>query len=226
MTARAGSRSFRASKRSGHHVVAPDLPLDDPNAGFEERTRPRSMRSTTPPIRSWSSATRWASAYATLIAAGTPRLAARAPVPETWRVRRRRPARRIPSGLRSRFPADRPDGTSAWDAEAAIGAMYRRLPAETARALTQRLQPMAQPAGEFPLPGPPDIPTVLMYAAEDEFFEPAWERFMAREAARRRAGRDPRRPLPDGRGPDALAALLERVAAEHSAVVSARRPRA
>jgi hypothetical protein len=40
---------------------------------------------------------------------------------------------------------------------------------------------MAQPADKCPLSDYPEISTVLVYAADDEFFEPAWERFMARE---------------------------------------------
>ena len=40
---------------------------------------------------------------------------------------------------------------------------------------------MAPPADDYPLPGHPDVATVLVYAADDEFFEPDWERFMARE---------------------------------------------
>ena len=36
-------------------------------------------------------------------------------------------------------------------------------------------------------------------------------------AARHRTDRDPRRPLPDGRGPDALAEVLDRMAREHGA---------
>ena len=111
------------------------------------------------------------------------------------------------------FPADRPDGTSAWDAEAAIGAMYRRLPPETARALAQRLRPMAPPPDEYPLPSHPVIPTVLVYAADDEFFEPAWERFMARELL----GIEPIEirggHFPMAEDPDSLADLLDRLAA-------------
>ena len=59
---------------------------------------------------------------------------------------------------------------------------------------------MAMPPGDYPLGEHPDVPTALVYATEDEFFEPAFERFMARELL----GIDPieprGRPLPDGRG--------------------------
>ena len=68
-----------------------------------------------------------------------------------------------------------------WDPDAAIDAMYPRLDPDTARALAQRLRPATSPPDEYPLPGHPDVPTVLVYATDDEFFEPAWERFMARE---------------------------------------------
>ena len=68
-----------------------------------------------------------------------------------------------------------------WDPEAAIEVMYPRLAPETARELAQRLRPMAMPPDEYPLRDHPDVPTALIYAADDEFFEPAFERFMARE---------------------------------------------
>jgi pimeloyl-ACP methyl ester carboxylesterase len=59
--------------------------------------------------------------------------------------------------------------------------MYPRLPAETAQDLAKRLRPMVPPPGAYPLTEHPDVPTALIYATEDEFFEPAWQRFMARE---------------------------------------------
>jgi pimeloyl-ACP methyl ester carboxylesterase len=59
--------------------------------------------------------------------------------------------------------------------------MYPRLPRSAAEELADRLRPTAPPADEFPLDGHPDVPTALIYAAEDEFFQPEWQRFMARE---------------------------------------------
>lgn len=109
------------------------------------------------------------------------------------------------------MPQVRDDGTSAWDPDAAIGAMYPRLPPETARALAERLRPMAMPGGEYPLSCHPDGPTALIYAAEDEFFDPDWERFMARELL----GIEPIE-LPTGHfcmveDPDGLAEVLDRL---------------
>ena len=106
------------------------------------------------------------------------------------------------------FPAARPDGLSIWEPDAAAAFMYARLPSGTAQRLAQRLRPLAPAAGEFPLPGHPDVPTVLIYAADDEFFTPAFERFMARELL----GIEPIE-LPGGHfqmleDPEALAELL------------------
>jgi len=79
------------------------------------------------------------------------------------------------------FPPDRPDGTTAWDPDVATEFMYSRLPPESARTLAQRLRPMAMPPGDYPLAEHPDVPVALLYARDDEFFEPDFERFMARE---------------------------------------------
>ena len=78
------------------------------------------------------------------------------------------------------FPPRGADGATAWEEEAAIRAMYGRLPADVARETARGLHPAAPARGDYPLPGHPDVPTVLIYATDDEFFEPEWERFMAR----------------------------------------------
>jgi hypothetical protein len=61
------------------------------------------------------------------------------------------------------------------------------------------------------LPGHPDIPTVLIYAFDDEIFEPDWERFMARELL----GIEPIEisggHFPMVEDPEALARVLDRV---------------
>ena len=90
--------------------------------------------------------------------------------------------------------------------------MYPRLPPESAKALVEHLRPMAMPPDEYPLEQHPDVPTALIYAADDELFEPAFERFVARELL----GIDPIE-LPGGHfqmveAPDALAELLDRLA--------------
>jgi pimeloyl-ACP methyl ester carboxylesterase len=101
-----------------------------------------------------------------------------------------------------------------WDREAAVEAMYPRLPPETGRALAARLRPAISAAGDYPLPGHPDVPTVLIYASDDEIFEPDWERFMEL------LGIEPIE-IAGGHFPmvedhEALAGVLDRVAREHT----------
>jgi len=111
-----------------------------------------------------------------------------------------------------RFPERRPDGAIAWDPEVAMEAMYRRLEPETARSLSTRLRRSAPPPDEFPLDTPPDVPTALIYATEDEFFEPDYERFIARELL----GTEPIEigggHFPMAEDPEGLAELLDRLA--------------
>jgi pimeloyl-ACP methyl ester carboxylesterase len=94
--------------------------------------------------------------------------------------------------------------------------MYRRLPADAARKLADRLRPMAMPKGPYPLDGHPDVPTVLIYASEDELFEPDWERFMARELIGVEPIEIPSGHFPMVEDPDALGDLLSRLANERS----------
>ena len=119
-----------------------------------------------------------------------------------------------PSALREGFPfpATRADGTNAWNADEAIATMYRRLPRDTARVLADRLQPMAPAPDEYPLPGHPEVPTVLVYASEDELFEPAVQRargqaLLGEEPVEIQSGH-----FPMVEDPDALVALLDVVA--------------
>jgi pimeloyl-ACP methyl ester carboxylesterase len=71
---------------------------------------------------------------------------------------------------------------------------------------------MAMPSGDYPLETHPDNPTVLIYAAEDELFEPDWERFMARELLGVEPIELPGGHFPMAEDPDALAELLDGVA--------------
>ena len=110
------------------------------------------------------------------------------------------------------FPSSRADGTTSWDPEIAAEVMYSRLPPDSAEALVEHLRPMAMPPDEYPLREHPDVPTALIYAADDELFEPAFERFVAHELL----GIDPIE-VPGGHfqmveSPDALAGLLDRLA--------------
>jgi pimeloyl-ACP methyl ester carboxylesterase len=164
----------------GHDAIAPELPLDDPHATYAERARPAVEALAHLTGEAIVVGHSMSSAYAPLVAAERdgallvhlcPSLAPFAAPAEA-------PTRFRPT---LEFPPTRSDGTTVWDPEVARASIYARLPDDMARRLSERLRPMAPPADDFPLPGHPDVPTVLVYATDDEFFEPAWERFMARE---------------------------------------------
>jgi pimeloyl-ACP methyl ester carboxylesterase len=109
-----------------------------------------------------------------------------------------------------------------WDTDNAIDAMYGRLPPETGRALAERLRPSFPPAGEYPLSGHPDVPTVLIYASEDEIFEPEWERFMARELLDIEPIEIDGGHFPMVEDPESLADLLDQLARRPAGSASAR----
>jgi pimeloyl-ACP methyl ester carboxylesterase len=195
----------------GHAATAPELPLHDPTAGYERRIRPAldALEDVSDPLVVLAHSQ--SSALAPLVAAARPVSLLVYLCP---RMGSFEPPPAAPAHFRDGvpFPGTRPDGTSVWEPDVAIEAIYGRLPAEAARRLAARLRPMAMPPGDYPLQEHPDVAAALIYAAEDEFFEPAFERFMAREFL----GVDPIE-LPGGHfpmaeDPDALARVLDRLA--------------
>jgi pimeloyl-ACP methyl ester carboxylesterase len=199
-------------KERGNQVVVPDLPLQDPEAGFDQRIRPalEAVDGVDGPlvIVGHSQGT----AYSTLVAAAKPdallvhlcpRLGGfESPpgAPEMFR-----------QGIA--FPETRPDGLSIWDENSAVRALYGRVPPPRAGMLAGRLRPMAMPEEEYPLDRPPGNRAVLIYAAEDELFEPAWERFMAAEVLGVEPIEIPGGHFPMAEDPEALAELLDGLAA-------------
>jgi pimeloyl-ACP methyl ester carboxylesterase len=195
----------------GHDALAPDLPLHDPEAGFEERARPaiEALESAADPVVVVGHS--MGTAYAALVAAARPASLLVHLCPRLGGFPEPAGApRRFREGVP--FPAELPDGTSSWDAEVAMTALYRRLPPETARELAGTLCPMAQPPDAFPLPGPPANPAALVYAAEDEIFEPEWERFMARELLGVEPIEIPGGHFPMAEDPEGLSELLDSLA--------------
>ena len=191
----------------GQDAVAPDLPYHDPRAGYQERVQPAldALAGVEGDVVVVGHSL--GSGYAPLVAAARPGSLLVHLCP---RLGPFTPPSGAPSPFQDNvvFPAARPDGLSAWEPEAAAVFMYARLPFETAQALAQRLHPLAPAAGEFPLPGHPDVPTVLIYAASDEFFTPAFERFMARELLGIEPIELPGGHFPMLEDPEALAELL------------------
>jgi pimeloyl-ACP methyl ester carboxylesterase len=197
----------------GHDAVAPDLPTDDPKAGWEERIEP-AMQALDgiqgPTVVVAHSAS---SGYGAIVASrlDDPLLVHLCP-----RLRGLDPPPGAPEPFRPGFPFPprRPDGASVWDRETAIEVMYGRLPREAAEELAERLRPAAPPPDECPLAGPPDVPTALIYASDDEFFEPEWERLMAREVLGVEPIQIPGGHFPMAEDPEALAEVLDRLASE------------
>lgn len=197
----------------GHDAVAPDLPLDDPAAGFERRAAPavEALDALADPVVVVGHS--MGSAYATLAAAAHPGSALAYLCP---RLGGFDPPPGAPQTFRDGFPfpSERPDGTSAWDAQTAIDAMYGRLSPAAAQALAENLVPMAQPPDRYPLAAPPAIATALIYAADDEIFEPDWERFMARELLGIEPIEIPGGHFPMAEDPEGLAVVLEGAASQ------------
>ena len=194
----------------GHSTVAPDLPLHDPAATYEQRVQPAvdALAEADGPVVVVAHSQ--SSALGPLVAAARPVALLVYLCPRMGSLE---PPPGAPSPFREGipFPSARPDGTTVWEPELAIEVMYSRLRPEAARALAQHLRPMAMPPDDYPLPGHPDVPTALVYATEDELFEPAFERFMARELLGIDPIEVPGGHFPMAEDPDDLAELLDRL---------------
>lgn len=195
----------------GHTTSAPELPLHDPTATYEARIRPalEALDGAEDPVVVVAHSQ--SSSLGPLVAAARP---VSLVVHLCPRMGGFDPPDEAPAPFREGlpFPAPRADGTTVWDPEAAIEVLYPRLAPETARALAQRVRPMAMPPDDYPLSEHPDVPAALIYAADDEFFEPAFERFMARELLGVEPIQIPGGHFPMAEDPEALAELLDRLA--------------
>jgi pimeloyl-ACP methyl ester carboxylesterase len=196
----------------GHEAIAPDLPFDDPAATYADRARPAvaALADVDDPVVVVGHSV--GSAEAALVAAERspallvylcPRFGAFPAPPEAPAVFR--------DGFP--FPPRDPEGRMTWDPDAAISAMYPRLPIEIARRLANRLRPGASPVGGYPLAEHPEVATALVYTADDEFFTPEWERFVAREMLGIEPVELPGGHFPMIEDPDGLAEVLDGLAA-------------
>ena len=195
----------------GHQAVAPDLPFEVAENTWEDRVRPPLDLldgAEGPVVVVGHSA---ASGYAAIVAERAPaqllvylcpRLAEFDHPPGEPRVFRETLS----------FPPRRDDGAIVWDPDDAIKQMYPRLGPDTARSLAARLRPTAPPAGEFPLKRQVDLPTELIYATDDEFFEPDYERFISRELLGVEPVEIPGGHFPMAENPEGLADVLDRLA--------------
>jgi pimeloyl-ACP methyl ester carboxylesterase len=194
-----------------HVAIAPDLPIDDPGTTWEERVRPVLLAIEDAGESVVVVGHSAASGYAAIVAS---RAQTRLLVHLCPRFEQFQPAAGTPRVFRDtlEFPQRRPDGAIAWEPELARRAMYPRLDPGVADELARTLRPSAPPAGEFPLARHPDVPTALVYATDDEFFEPDWERFIARELLGVKPIEIPGGHFPMAEDPEGLARVLDRLA--------------
>jgi pimeloyl-ACP methyl ester carboxylesterase len=194
----------------GHHVVAPDLPFDDPAATYRRRAQPAVdalMGAADPVVVVGHSV---GSAEAALVASQRPvsLLVYVCPRFGSFPV----PAE-APAVFREAFtfPEKDAEGRMVWRPDAAIEAMYPRLPAATARELASHLRPGAFPAGDYPVAVHPEVQTALIYTTDDEFFNPDWERFVGHHLLGVEPIELPGGHFPMQQDPDAVADLLDQL---------------
>jgi pimeloyl-ACP methyl ester carboxylesterase len=195
-------------RAAGHEVVAPDLPFEDPQATYAERVQPAldALAGTDEPVVVVGHSL--GVGYAPLIVDARPEsaLVHLCPAPVGSFAEAGAPMPSTQSGFE--FPPNGPDGTSVWDRDAAIRAMYPRLSPSVAQTLAERLKPGASPSDDYPLDAPPGAPTSVIYAAHDEFFRPDWSRWVARQVAHVEPIELDTGHFPMIEAPDALAAVL------------------
>ena len=186
---------------AGHEVVAPDLPFDDPAATFDERVAPalQAIAALGDPLVVVGHS--MGAGYAPALAAAHEGSLLVQLCPGLGPLREGFP-----------WPPTRADGTSAWERHAALAALYPRLDPAEARRLADRLRPMAGAAGGRPR-GLRAQPSVVVIALEDELFDPSSERVAARERLGVEPIEIPGGHFPMAEDPEALAALLLRLAA-------------
>jgi len=160
----------------GHRCSTPDLPLHDPAAGYLERARPaiEALASAEPPVVVVGHSLAAGVGPIVATGAGAALIVHLCPAPTG-------PFAGVDVGIapvRRTFalPPTDDTGASVWDPEAAVDAMYTRLPRDIARTLASRLRPGASAPDRYPLDGTPDIAGRLIVATEDEFFDPEWSR--------------------------------------------------
>jgi pimeloyl-ACP methyl ester carboxylesterase len=184
-------------RASGHDVVAPDLPFHDPATTFDERIAPAldALDGAAEPLLVVGHSMGAGYAPAIVVARQGSLLVQLCPGL---------------GPLRAGFPwpPSRADGTSAWDPQEAIAALYPRLRPGDARRLAARLRPMAPAAGVKPR-GRSLMPAAVVIALDDELFDPATERAAARERLGTEPIEIPGGHFPMVEDPVALAALLD-----------------
>jgi pimeloyl-ACP methyl ester carboxylesterase len=202
----------RRLEQLGHHCLTPELPLHDPGAGYADRARPavEALASTEPPVAVVGHSLAVGVAPIVAASAGAALVVHLCPAPTG-------PFAGIDVGIAPQrrsfsLPPTDESGASVWDTEAAIVAMYARLPRDIARTLAARLRPGASAPDRYPLDGHPDIPGELIVATQDEFFDPEWSRRAASAVLHTEATEIATGHFPMIEAPAELAQVLDRLA--------------
>lgn len=197
-------------ERRGHRCVSPDVRFRDPAATYGQRAAPaiEALRGVDEPVAVVGHSL--AAGVAPLVATGAPGVRflvylCPAPTGPFEGLDVGTPA--IRNGFP--FPSNRDDGTSVWQPDAAVAAMYPRLPRDVAQRLAARLQPGASAPDAYPLAEQPAVAAVLVLAREDEFFEPEWSRRASSAALGVDAVEMDTGHFPMVETPDELAGLLD-----------------
>lgn len=108
------------------------------------------------------------------------------------------------------LPRDNDEGLAAWTTDDAVQVLYAGVDTALARTMAARLRPQAAVFRRpYPLAHPPPgIPATLIYGADDEFFDPEWSRWIARELLGVEPIAIPGGHFPMLERPEALAGLL------------------
>ncbi len=198
-------------RRRGHECVLPVLPLEDDDAGYEDyaaavvecltdRPAPvlvgHSMSSAVIPLVAVTRAVR-------LLVYLCPAMGGFAALPDE-------PPYQRPGYQRPPVDAG---GRSFWPRDRAVGQLYCRLDAGLAERLAVRLRPQPQALFDapYPLQRPPDVPSVFVYARDDELFDQEWSRWIARRQLGVEAIELPGGHFPMLEHPAILADLLEQI---------------
>jgi pimeloyl-ACP methyl ester carboxylesterase len=193
-----------ALRAAGHDVVAPDLPFHDRATTFEERVEPalQAIEGLADPVVAVGHS--MGAGYAPAIAASRGGSLLVYLCPGLGPLREGFP-----------WPPAGADGTSEWDRDAAIAALYPRLAPEVARRLADHLRPMAPAAGARPRERARAGSTTAVIGLDDELFDPSSERAAARERLGVDAIEIAGGHFPMAEDPAGLAALLDRLASGH-----------
>ena len=165
--------------KRGHRSVAPDLPYDDPSASWSTYTDvvADALSGVDEPVLVGHSG---GAVIIPLVAVCRPvrQLVYLCPSTPIATPRTDSP----PSLQDGAWDAVKTDelGRSCWDPDDAVQGMYRHLDPGLAAWAAARLRPDADPGSPYPLEGPPKLPSVYVYAADDEFFTPESRRWAAR----------------------------------------------